>query len=424
MRNYILILMIAALSSGLFAQDVLDKIIAVVDNEIILKSELDVKVAITAAQRNIDPETEGFREQILQSLIDEKLLYAQAELDSVVVEDEQVDAQLDQTLNYYIQQYGSREVVEQTYGMSIEKIKREFRDDTRKNIMAQMVQQKKFGSIESSRREVEEFFTELSDSLGLIPERFHVAHIFMNPKTNDRVKKKARDLAQSIIDSLKGGADFAELAKAFSDDPGSAAQGGDLGWVKRGVFFPEFEAAAFQMREGELSGIVESPVGYHIIELLGRRGESINTRHVLVKIKSDDQTEIDAIQFLSDLRDSILAGDKDFAYYANKYSDDKQTAIFGGELGIFEVSQLDKSLRDIVYKMKSNEISFPKRLQIDRSTYGYHIVKLIERTPEHTPTLEDDYEDIKKLAEYNKKNELYKVWMEELRQRIYWEIRM
>lgn len=418
-----IIFCLALFCSGLFAQEVLDKIIAVVDNEIILKSELDVKVAITAAQRNVSPDTPGFKDEVLRSMIDEKLLYAQAELDSIVVSDEQVDAQLDQTLNYYIAQYGSREVVEETYGMSIEKIKREFRDDTRKNIMAQMVQQKKFGSIEASRREVEEFFDEFADSLGLIPQRFRVAHIFMNPRTNERVKKKARDFAKSLIDSIKAGVDFAELAQEFSDDPGSAAQGGDLGWVKRGVFFPEFEAAAFQMREGELSGVVESPVGFHVIELLGRRGESINTRHILVKIKSDDETELHAIEFLSELRDSIINSDKGFAYFANKYSDDKQTSIFGGELGVFEVSQLDKSLRDIVYKMKSGEISFPKRLQIDRNTYGYHIVKLVERTPEHKPNLEDDFDDIKKLTEYSKKNKMYKKWMEELRENIFWEIR-
>lgn len=405
------------------AQQVLDKIVAVVDKDIILKSELDFRVNVDAAQKNLNPSDSTLRKRVLNQLIEEKLLYAQAELDSITVTDDQVKQQLDYQMNYFIQQYGSKERLEQAYGMSVEKLKRSLEDDVRKNLMAQMLQQKKFGDVTVSRKEVEEFYDSFKDSLGLIPERFTIAHIFINPQAGERVRNKAKAFAESLLDSLKHGADFAELAKKYSDDPGSASQGGDLGFVKRGVFYPEFEAVAFSLAPKQISGVVETPVGFHIIQLLERRGDEIHARHILIKIKSDEKADLDAINLLTDLRDSVNSGKNTFAYYAQKYSDDKETAKNGGLLGTFEESQLDKSLLDIIYKLKEGEISFPKRLDVNKSTYGYHIVKLVKRTPQHKASLDTDYDELKKLAEYYKKQKLYNEWMVELKDKIYWEIK-
>ena len=406
------------------AQQVIDKIVAVVDNEIILKSELDFRVSIEAAQRNVDANDPKLRDAILNQLIEEKLLYAQAELDSIVVKDDQVNETLNNQINYMIQQYGSQERIEQMYGMPIEKIKRSLRDDTRKSLMAQMLQQKKFGDVQDTRKEVAEFYDQYKDSLGVVPEKYEIAHIFQNPKTGERIKKKAYELAEALLDSLKHGADFAELAKKYSDDPGSSAQGGDLGFAKRGVFLPEFEAAAFALAPNQISGIVETQYGYHIIQLLERRGESIHARHILIKPKADDQADLQCIDFLNDIRDSIESGKNTFAYYAKKYSDDKETAKFGGVLGTFEKSQLEKSVLDQIYKMKEGEIGFPKRMDLDRNNYGYHIIKLIKRIPEHKANLTQDYAEIKRLAEYYKKQKLYADWMKELKSKIYWDIRL
>jgi peptidyl-prolyl cis-trans isomerase SurA len=410
------------LAVNIMGQESADKIVAVVDDEIIMKSELDYQVNILAIQTNSNPDDPKLRKRILNDMITQKLLYAQAELDSVVVTDEEVEQQLDLQLNYFISQYGSRERVEQTYGMSIERIKREFRDDTRKQMMGERLKQQKFGNVNVTRREVEEFYENYKDSLGLIPEKFELSHIFINPIASDKVKKEAYNLAKTLLDSIKNGADFAELAKEYSDDPGSASKGGDLGTVKRGVFFPEFEAAAFALAPGELSDVVESPVGFHIIQLLERKGESIHTRHILIKIKADDDADLRAIELLSDLRDSIVSGKNTFAYYAEKYSDDKQTSKFGGDLGTLEVNQLDKPLLDKVYKMKEGEISFPKRIDINRNNYGFHIIYLRKRTPEHIANLDQDFEDIKKLAEYQKREKLFNKWLSKVKEDIYWEI--
>jgi peptidyl-prolyl cis-trans isomerase SurA len=420
--KYIIIFILLTVS--LTAQQIGDKIVAVVDNEIILKSDLDFRVYYETTQKKLNPQDPQIVKAILNQLIEEKLLYAQAELDSVTVTDDQVNQRVDYQINMMMQQYGTKERVEQLYGMPLEKIRRTIRDDIRKMLMADFVREKKFSGIQVSRIEVEEFFNNFKDSLGMVPERFQIAHIFLNPRTGERVKLKARELALSLLDSLKKGADFAQLARKFSNDPGSASQGGDLGFVKRGVFYPEFEAAAFALAPKQLSGVVESPVGFHIIQLLERRGESIHCRHILIKLKADDEADLKAIEFLNDIRDSIIRNVNTFEFYAKKYSDDKENSRFGGELGTFEKNQLDKSLLDIIFKMKENDISFPKRLDIDNNAYGYHIVKLLKRTPEHKANLDQDYIEIKRLAEYYKKQKLYSKWMDELREKIYWDVRL
>ena len=406
------------------AQQVLDKIVAIVDNEIILQSELEFQVNIYATQRNISNITPELRRQILNSMIDDKLVYAQAELDSITVTDEEVNQRIDYQIQVFQQQYGSIKRIEEIYGMSIEKIKRELRDDVRKNLMVQKMQQTKFASIEATRREVEEFYDTYKDSIGMIPEKLTLYHIFKNPKASERIKLKAKELAQALLDSIKAGADFAELAKKYSDDPGSAVAGGDLGFVKRGVFYPEFEAAAFALDVGEVSKVIESPVGFHIIQLLERRGESIHTRHILIKIEPDENADLETIQFLSDLRDSIVQGKNTFQFYAKKYSDDKETAPFGGSLGTFYLNQLDKNLLDIVSKLKEGEISFPRRLEYSPGTYGYHIVYLEKRVPQHMASLDEDYKQLKQLTDEYKKQKEYEKWIKDLKDKIYWEIKL
>lgn len=412
-------------TSWLLSQnEVIDRIVAVIDNEIILQSELDFQVSIFASQRGMDPKSPELKRQILNSMIDEKLVYAQAELDSIVITDAEIDQRIEYQIQVLKQQYGTIENIEKMYGMTIEKIKRELREDVRKNLMVQRLREKNFATVEASRREVEEFFETYKDSLGMIPEKLRIYHIFRNPKTTDRLKKQYYDFANAVRDSIKQGASFEEMAKKYSEDPGSKAYGGDLGFVKRGVFYPQFESAAFALEVGELSEVIETPVGYHIIELLERRGESIHTRHILFKFKTDENADLETITFLTELRDSIVAGTNTFQYYAKRYSEDKETAPFSGDLGTFYINQLDKNLLDVVSKMKQGEISFPKRIDYGQGTYGYHIVFLQSRIPQHPASLEEDYPEIKKLADEYKKQKQYEKWLATLKDKIYWEVRI
>lgn len=421
MKIAVLILFIAG---GVFAQQALDKIVAVVDNEIILQSELDFQVGIFASQRQIDPNTPGLKDQLLNTMIEEKLIYAQADLDSITITEDEINQRIEYQINSFVQQYGSVANIEKIYGMSIDRIKRELRDEVRKSLMSQKLQEKNFGKVQASRREVEEFFETYKDSIGTIPEKVTIFHIFINPKASEKLKKKFYNKAADLLDSIKAGADFSELAKKYSDDPGSAAQGGDLGFVKKGVFYPEFEEAAFKLNVNELSGVIESPVGFHIIQMLERRGESINTRHILVKIKADEDADLQTIDFLSEIRDSIQQGLKTFQELAKKYSEDKESAPFGGELGSYYISQLDKALLDAVGKLKQGEIGYPRRLEYAPGTYGYHIVWLQSRVPQHKASLTEDYAEVKKLADENKKQKEYTKWIENIKSKIFWEVRI
>lgn len=407
-----------------YPQEVLDRVIAVVDNEAILQSELEFQVSIFAAQKQIDPNLPGLKDQILNSMIEEKLIYAQADRDSIVVTEDEVNQRIDYQIETFKQQYGSVTNIEKMYGMSIERIKRELRDDVRKSLMSQRLQEKNFGTLQSTRREVEEFFRVYRDSIGMIPEKVNIYHIYRNPQTSESAKLEFKEKAQQLLDSIKTGADFAELAKQHSEDPGSAVQGGDLGFVKRGVFYPEFEEAAFKLDAGEISEVIESPIGYHIIQLIERRGESINSRHILIKIKADEDADLRTIEFLTEIRDSIINDGRDFEELAKRHSQDKDSAPFGGKLGTYYLNQLDKALLDIVGKLKEGEISHPRRIEFAPGSYGYHIVYLKARTPQHQANLEQDYMEIKKLADEYKRQNKYQLWISEIKEKIFWEIRI
>ncbi len=408
---------------NLFPQHVADKIVAVVDNEIILQSEVDFQTNLLAAKRKLDPNDPELKKRILNSMIDDKLVYAQADIDSIKISEDEIKQRIDYQINVFTQQYGSIDKVEQVYGMSLSKIKRELRDDVKKNLMVQKIQQKKFGNINATRREVEDFYYQFKDSLGIIPEKVYISHIFRKPEASKETIKKYYDFAKAIKDSILNGSDFAIMAKRYSEDPGSAVNGGDLGFVKKGVFYPEFEAASFALKVGEISPITETPVGLHIIQLLEKRGEAIHTRHILIKIKKGEKADFRAINFLTSLRDSVVRFNKSFKEMAKIYSEDDNSKNFGGDLGTFYINQLDKSTLDVVTKLAEGEISFPRRFEFGRDSYGYHTVLLKKRIPQHSADLITDYNELSKLATEYKKQKKYEQWIKDLKNKIFWEIK-
>ena len=227
----VLLMSFVALTVSLRAQTkpVLDKIVAVVGNEIILKSELDYQLQLTAHQNNLDPNDSQLRNRVLEALVDDKLILAQAILDSVTVTDDEVDRQLDNRIQNLVKQLGSEQKVEELYGMSINKIRTEFRDDMRKQLIVEKLKQQKFGDMKVSAADVRNFYDTYKDSLPQVPEQFTLSHIFMIPKPSSKARDEAYLLAKQILDSVRGGADFAAFAKKYSQDPGSASAGGDLG---------------------------------------------------------------------------------------------------------------------------------------------------------------------------------------------------
>jgi peptidyl-prolyl cis-trans isomerase SurA len=414
--------MICAATEANAQRRVLDRIVAVVDREIITESELNSQVEFFVFNNRIDRNAPNLRKQVLEAMLNEKLILAKAVEESVVVSDEEVQQQLDAMIQQRVQQVGSERRLEELYGMSIGRMKREFREEMRKQILVSRLQQTKFSNVQVTRREVEEFYTAYKDSLPKVPEEVELYHIFVLPKAGEEMKTQVRTKAQKILDSLKQGGNFADFARRYSEDPGSASAGGDLGFIRRGQLVKEFEEAVFRLRENEFSNIVETSFGFHIIQLLERRGESVRARHILFKITRDESAEQNTITFLKALRDSILQG-KSFTTLAKHHSEDAETSPVGGYLGTFTVDQLEQSLASTVKTLKAGEISEPVPVRFGTRT-GFHIVYLKSRVPEHTMNLTDDWKRIENIAANMKRNTEYLAWIEELKKDIYWEIRL
>jgi len=416
-------ILLIAVSAGIAraqTKPVLDGIVAVVGNEIILKSELDYQVQLTAYQSKLDPNDSLLRKRVLEALVDDKLILAQAILDSVTVTDDEVTRQLDSRIQNLEKQLGSDQKVEEVYGMSINKIRSEFKDDMRKQLIVEKLKQQKFGDMKVSAVDVRNFYDTYKDSIPQVPEEVTLSHIFIVPKPSEKARDQAYSLAKSLLDSLRSGADFAALAKKYSQDPGSASSGGDLGWAKRGQFVPEFEHAVFDLKPSEISDIVETQFGFHIIQLLDRRGDQVHVRHILIQIPHLQSDDDSVIVLLDSLRAYAMAGVK-FAVLAREFSQDKDTKDLGGDLGTLAIDQLEPSFLATVNKLKVGEISLPEKVTYGKS-YGYHIVYLRNQIPPHKVSLDEDYDRLSNMALSMKQNQAYLNWINQLKSQIYLKI--
>src|ERR1041385_4572815 len=402
---------------------VLDRIAAVVGKEAILLSDVNAQVEFYIFNNKVDPNTPGLKQQVLDGMINEKLILAKALEDTTInVTDDEVNNQLDALITQRIQQFGSEERLAELYHMPVSRMKHEWRDGMRKQILASKLWDAKNSSINVSRREVEEFFAQYKDSLPRVPEELELYNIFRFPKVSAAAKERIRVKAQTIFDSIKAGGDFADFARRHSEDLGSAASGGDLGFARRGQYVKEFEEAVFSLKESQFANIIETSFGFHIIQLLERRGESVHARHILFKIERDSSDTDSTIAFLKGLKDSVAHG-ASFSNLAKRYSEDKESGPLGGFMGKFSTDQFEKSLLETVKNLKEGDISDPVEAPSGPTT-GYHIIWLTERVPEHTMNLAEDWKRLEQLATTYKRNSEYQKWITQLRSEIYWNIKL
>jgi len=405
----------------LTGQTIIDRIIAVVDREIITESELVERVTLTAMQNRLDKSNPELRKQILDAMVAEKLILAQALLDSVTVTEEEVTQALDQQLQNLIRQAGSEQRVEQYYGMPLSRIRREYRDDLRKQLLVQRVRQTREADIHVTRREVEEFFTTYQDSLPSVPDQYQLSNVFIVPKPDSSIEQRTRKKLQAILDSIRAGGDFQDFARRYSQD-GTASSGGNLGSAKRGTFVPEFERVAFSLPEGGVSDIVLTEFGLHLIQLIERRGESVNVRHILLRLEKGPSSDSAAVELLGSLKQRVIAGES-FEELAKIYSEDDETKPLGGDLGTVTLDQLEEEFAAVVSGLNEGEISEPHRITL-KNTYGYQIVWVRKKIPDHAMTLGDDYRRVEQFALFFKRNRVNAEWIEDLKKTIFWELRL
>ena len=411
-------LFIVFLISGAAAQQLVEAIEAVVGNEIILKTEVDQFTQNYIVQNRInvkdnDALLKSIRQKTLESLIEQKLLLEKAVLDTVTVDDQLLDQKTNERLQYLIQQVGSEEKLEEVFGNPMKQIRKETRKIVKEQLLVNQVRQKQFLDITVSRREVEEFYKTYKDSLPPLQGTVKISHILKIVAPSDEAQQVALDKIKDIKEQLTAGANFEELAKKYSEDPGSAQRGGDLGFVGRGDFVPEYEQAAFELKDGEVSDIVQSTFGFHIIKMVERRGEKIHTKHILIQTVPTKDDELRTVNELKEIRRRLLNG-ADWDSLALAYSDDENVVKDHGHLGVFEIDKLViPAFKQVVDTLKVGEISEPFKTE-----FGYHIVRLDDRQDKRRMDLEHDWDRIEMFAKNYKIEKEYRKWIVELKNQV------
>ena len=407
-------LLLALTSFSLSAQSI-DKIEAVLGDEIILTSEIESQYLQYLSQGHT--KSTEIRCQIVEDLLFQKLLVNQAKLDSLVVSDDEVEDRVSQRLSSFESQLGSIQKVEDYFGKSIAKIKIELGKVIKDQFMAQKMQTKLTSSLKVTPAEVKESYALLSDDeIPTMPTQVEVAQIVIKPEITDEQKDKIREKLNNFRDRVYKGEDFKMLAALYSDDPGSAIKGGELGFVNRGDLVPEFERAAFRLKEGEISKVVESQFGYHIVQLIERRGEQINVRHILIKNKVTATALYAAKLKMDSIAKEINEEIITFDQAVSKYSDDENKSNGGLLLNPNTMStshtleDMAPALRLVVEKLKETQVSSPSVIQMQDENKAYRILRLNKRTEQHKANLVDDFAKIKEYSINAKKQVTLEKW--------------
>ncbi|TXC81371.1 peptidylprolyl isomerase [Luteibaculum oceani] len=384
---------------------ILDEILAVIGGEIVVASEFKEQKIQYSEQfgSSADPCI------VFEQLLTQKLFLHNAKVDSVEVTEAQVEADMDRRMRYFIQQIGSKKALEEYYGKSIVQLKEDFRTMIREQLLIQGLQAQVSQEVKITPAEVEDFYNNIpKDSLPLVNSQVELAQIVVYPKISREQKQAARQKLEGIRKEILSGKDFATQAVLYSDDPGSAAKGGDLGMVEKGTFVPEFDAVGLSLQDGELSKVFESEYGYHLMQMLERRGEKYRARHILIKPKVTGEDKEAAKQLLDSLYNLVVSGEQEFGAIASEFSDDENTKNSGGivinpatgnpRIDMSQLSQIDNQMFFVIDEMKAGDISKPKKFVSPGGKDGYRIVKLVSQTEPHRANLHDDYQVLQEAA--------------------------
>jgi peptidyl-prolyl cis-trans isomerase SurA len=399
---------------------VVDKIVAKVDNNILLESEVQKSYleAVSQSQQGIEAPT---RCTVFESLLINKLMVAKAVVDSVIVTDAEVLLEANNRFAMVMQQFGGDEsMLAEMYGKTAEQLKAELEEVMREQLIVRKMRKTITDGITVSPAEVRAFFLNIpKDSLPLFTSEATVGQIVRKPETNPKVREEIIAQLKQFKDAISTGkSTFAELAKAYSEDPGSGAQGGDLGYFRRGELAPEYEATALGLRPGEISDPVETQFGFHMIQLLEIKGTTFNTRHILRIPKASEEDILKGERYLDSLKKEILAGKIDFSKAAKEFSQDRTTSDAGGFFTDPNTTSNRLSLRTLedpvlyftIDTMKVGDITPPIRFEDPREGTKVRILFYKARYPAHKANLEDDYEKLKAATLRRKEDEVLSKW--------------
>lgn len=424
LQSIISILFAVVVISSADAQNgqTIEKVIAKVGGEYILYSEL---MGAYQYQKQQDPTiTDDVLCPILEQMIAQRILINQAKLDSIAVSDGEIEQQLDARISNILGMMGNNEErFVEYYGKSVVEVKEDFREDIKQQILGEKIQRNLINEVNVTPIEVKEFYDRIpADSLPYLPSEVEISEIIMKPIVNETEAKASSDLLADIKKRILSGEEtFEDMARKYSADPGSGANGGDLGWSKRGSFVTEFEAAAYDLDIGEISDLVETEFGYHILKLIDRRGNQLNLKHILIKPEITDADMELTKNKLDSIRTLLVADSLDFVN-AVRFHSNKETQSYNniGRMTnpstgdtFFETGDLPPEIYFAIEELEVNGISEPLEFQTPRGETHYRMIKLMSRTKPHKANLEQDYSRIQRYARESRRNVHYNKWMQE-----------
>ena len=397
----------------------IDGIVAVIGKSVILRSDLEKHFNDYKMQFKTIEDPDEVYCTILENLVYNKLMVNQAELDSIEVSDEEVDYRLNTRIQYFLQQTGGDvKYIENYFNKSMADIKKEMREMMYEQALIEQVQAGVTGSITITPSEVHQFASKISpDSMPIVSTTYQFGEIVKIPPVSDEEIASVKEQLTSYRERVLRGERFGALARLYSDDPGSASKGGDLGFVERGTLYPEFEAAAFNLKTGEISQVVKTQAGYHIIQLIERRGESIHVAHILIQPKPSTDEQVRAITYLDSVRKVIIDEKLTLEEAAKKFSEGP-TRLNGGMVVnpynnslSFDRQSLDEATFTTINKLIPGEFSECVPFVNDDGVMAYRIIYLKEKVLEHKANLVEDYDMIKNAALEQKKYDAMEKWV-------------
>lgn len=433
-RTYTLIGVLLLFTSSLFAQDdaiPVDKIIAKVDNNIILLSEVEAGYQQMLANGQYPQDKKEAKCDILKGLIVNKIMYAKAQIDSIEVDDGRVADELERRMQYFILQAGSQEKLEKTLGSSVNDLRDDLRDQVKEQMTVQTMQQQIISGVTITPKQVKKYYESIpKDSIPFLSAEVKVGQIVREPQVSDSEKEKARQQLVDIKKRIEDGEDFGVLAKQFSQDYGSARKGGDLGWHGRGELVPEFEEISLTIEPNEIADPVESDFGYHLIQLLERRGGRFRARHILIRPKSNYQDVKDAVVFLDSIRTLIANSDTlGFEKAVNLYSDDQPTRANAGYFknnvtgsSFMATDELDPVVFFAIDTMSVGNTSKPLKYRTEDGQDAVRIIYYSDYKPPHYANLKDDYQKLQQATLNSQKNEILEKWIKTAKNDVFIEI--
>ena len=409
-----------ALCSVCARAQVIDEVIWVVGDEAILRSEVEeerLRAQYEGQQIAGDPYC-----VIPEQLAVQKLYLHQAELDSIETSESTVSYQVDMRMNYYINQIGSKEKMEEYFRKSSSEIREEMMTAVRNQMIIQQMQQKLTSNIKPTPAEIRRYYNSLPlDSIPMMPAQVEVQILSFEPavptEETERIKQRLREFTERV---QSGKADFSMLARLYSEDTESAKRGGELGFVGKGQLVPEFAEVAFNMNDPKrVSRIVKTEYGYHIIQLIEKKGDRINCRHILLRPRISASDKIKAIERLDSIRSFVLLDSMQFEQAVIRYSEDKNTVMNAGLMinpntggSRFEYQELAPEIAKQIYTMQEGEISQPfVMMDQSKNREVCAIVRLKKKTDVHRANLTDDFQTIKAMLEAKKGQELLREWI-------------